>query len=83
MSHAIVKTDRFETIRLALPAGQSIPSHSVDGPVTIHCVTGRVNVSVEGRDNEMTPGTWMYLEGGIAHAVEAREESVVLLTIIF
>jgi quercetin dioxygenase-like cupin family protein len=42
---AIVKSERFEAIRMIVRAGETIPSHKVAGNITLHCLEGRVPVS--------------------------------------
>ncbi len=45
-SCALVKTDRFEAMRLILHAGQDIPAHHVAGPLTLQCLEGRASVKI-------------------------------------
>jgi quercetin dioxygenase-like cupin family protein len=79
---ALVKSDRFEAVRLVLPAGTTIAEHKVDGFFTLHCLEGRVVVEAD-RDLEMGRGDWLYLERSAPHAVRALEDSALLLTILF
>lgn len=81
--NALVKTGDFEAIVMHLSPSQTIPSHSVDGPLTVQCLNGAVDFSVEGDSRIMRAGDWMFLPGGTAHAVAALEESRVLVTILF
>jgi len=39
---ATVKTEEMEIIRLVIPAGKDIPNHKVSGPITVHCIKGRI-----------------------------------------
>lgn len=80
---AIVKTDRFEAIRLVVRAGEKIPTHSVAGHMTLHCLEGRAKLGLEGGDLELTSGAWVYLERGETHSVEGLEDALLLLTILF
>ena len=41
---AIVKTDEMELIRLVIPEGKEIPNHKVSGPITVHCIKGRIDL---------------------------------------
>lgn len=79
---ALVKSDRFEAVRLVVPAGSAIPSHRVQGYLTLHCLEGRVLL---GAENEITlrAGDWIYLERGADHSVRGIEDSSLLLTIMF
>ena len=81
-THAIVKTDRFEAARLVLPAGAKIPPHAVAGQISLYCIEGAVLLAA-GAIVEMGPGDWIYLDGGAQHGLEAKEDSSLLLTILF
>ena len=82
-TRAIVKTDAFEAVRLVAHAGTDIKAHKVDGPITLHCLEGRVQVDLPDKSLELSAAQWVYLEGGIPHAIKAIEDSSLLLTIVF
>lgn len=79
---ALVKTDRFEAVRLVVRAGKTIPCHQVEGFITLFCIEGHAFIGV-GRDIELRPGDWIYLERGTPHSVRAARDSALLLTILF
>jgi quercetin dioxygenase-like cupin family protein len=78
---ALIKTDRFEVMRLVVPAGVTIPAHQVPGYLTLYCLEGRIQLSPSGA--EMGSGDWIYLERGEPHSVRGIEDSSLLLTIFF
>ena len=80
---AIVKTDEIELARLYLPSGKKIPNHKVTGPITVHCIKGKIEFTAMGSTQELTPGQLLYLMPGEPHSLKAVENAVVLLTIIF
>lgn len=80
---ALVKTDFFETIRLFVRAGGTVPPHKVDGPITVHCLRGEANFLIESEPNKMGPGSWLHIEGGKMHAIEGKTDCVLLVTIVF
>lgn len=80
---AIVKSDRFEAIRLVVKAGTEIPPHQVSGNITLHCLEGRVSLGLARSSVELSGGDWVYLERGEAHSVTGIEDSSLLLTILF
>lgn len=82
-SNALVKTDAFEAILMHLPAGKTIPPHAVEGPIIVQCLEGSVNFPVDGDSRPMRAGDWMYLPVGKSHAVEAQEDSRLLVTMLF
>ncbi len=78
---ALVKSDRFEAIRLIVLAGATIPAHSTPGFVTLHCLEGAV--SLDPVAAELRAGDWIFLDRGTPHAVTGLEDSSLLLTILF
>ena len=81
-SIALAKTDELELIRMILPKGKTMPEHHVPGEITLLCLQGEVVVDAHERRQALGPGQMVYLNGGQAHALEAREDSLLLLTIL-
>lgn len=82
-ANALVKTDEFEAIIMNLAAGETIPPHAVAGPIIVQCIEGSIDFPVDGSSRMMRAGDWMYLQGGTKHAVEAKENARLLVTILF
>lgn len=80
---ALVKTNYFEAIRLFARAGSTVPPHKVDGPITVQCLRGEGTFFVGTEPREMGPGTWLHIEGGKMHSIEAKSDFVLLVTIMF
>lgn len=80
---AIVKSETFEAVRLIVHAGVDIKTHKVEGPITLHCLEGRAQLSLPDKVMELSGGQWLYLEGGIPHAIKGIEDTSLLLTILF
>lgn len=81
-SIALVKTEAIEVIRMVLPKGKEIPTHSVPGEITVQCISGLLSFFVEGEAREMQRADWLYLSANQEHALAAKEDSVLLVTII-
>lgn len=80
---AIIKSDRFEAMRLIVRTGAEIPSHEVSGNITLHCLEGAVELGLKHAAVPTERGRLDYLDGGGAHSVKGLEDSALLLTIIF
>ncbi len=80
---AVVKEKTFEVIRMIVSAGKPVPPHKVDGPITVQCISGQCKFFVGDEPREMSPGGWLYVEGGVVHALESESEAVMLVTILF
>lgn len=81
-SRALVKTDSFEAIRLVLKAGEELPTHKVSGQFSLQCIEGRVSIELADGSLELCPQQWVFLDGGVTHALHAAEDSSLLLTIL-
>jgi quercetin dioxygenase-like cupin family protein len=80
---ALTKSPAFEAIHLIVKAGESIPTHQVEGATTIYCIEGGIAVDVGGTTVEMQARDWLYLDPRVSHALRGLADSSLLLTILF
>jgi quercetin dioxygenase-like cupin family protein len=81
-THSLLKTTQLQLMRLVLPAGVRVPQHHVVGEITLHCLEGTVLVHTPGRLNTLHAGELMALRGEEPHALEARSDASLLVTIL-
>jgi len=81
-TYTLFKTDVMEAIRLVLPAGKQIAEHQAPGEITVYCLEGRIKFTSQGQPRELVAGDLLYLSAADPHAVEAIEDSSVLVTIL-
>jgi quercetin dioxygenase-like cupin family protein len=79
---ALFRSDELEVMRVVLLAGKSLPPHKVPGEITIQCVEGRIDVTVEGQSHVLGAGQLLFLSGHELHGVVALEDSSALVTIV-
>jgi quercetin dioxygenase-like cupin family protein len=82
VTKTLIKTDRLEVIRLAVPAGKEIPPHKVAGEITVQCLEGRVEFTALNETRELPAGQMCYLPGGEVHSLKGLADSSVLVTIL-
>lgn len=80
-TRALFKSDDLELMHLVLPAGRALPPHRVPGELTIHCLEGRMEVTVGGEPRTLHAGQLLFLQGGASHAVRALEDTTALVTV--
>lgn len=81
---ALVKTEAFEAIRLAIPKGHEVcRNHQVEGPITVQCLAGRIAFTAGDDTRQVREGHWVFLPGGVPHTIAGVEDSLVLLTVMF
>lgn len=78
---ALFKSDDLEVMRLVLLAGKSLPAHRVPGEITIQCIEGSLDVTIEGDSRMLHAGQLMYLGRNALHAVRAVEDASALVTV--
>jgi quercetin dioxygenase-like cupin family protein len=78
----LFKTADLELIRLVLPAGKVIPTHKAPGEITVQCLEGRVLFSAAGKTQDLTACQLLYLAAEQPHAVQAIENSSLLVTML-
>lgn len=81
-TRAIVKTNRFEAIRLVLAQGESIPAHEVASEIMLHCLEGAVSVTLANKTLPLRAGQWVYFDKSSVHGIDADADAVLLMTIM-
>jgi quercetin dioxygenase-like cupin family protein len=80
-ARTLIKYDTLRVVLVALQAGKSLPEHRTEGRLTIHLVSGHLEVKAAERTFNLRPGGLLALDRNQSHEVLALRESVVLLTI--
>jgi quercetin dioxygenase-like cupin family protein len=78
---ALFKSEDLEVMRLVLRAGKSLPPHKVPGEITVQCIEGALDVTVDGESHVLRAGQLLYLMGAVLHGVTALEDSSALVTV--
>jgi quercetin dioxygenase-like cupin family protein len=77
----LVKEPNLHLTLVLLKAGARLDQHQTAGPVVVQPLTGRVRLSAEGEQTELSVGQLLVVAPNVPHDVEAIEESALLLTI--
>nr|WP_197446392.1 cupin domain-containing protein [Tautonia plasticadhaerens] len=78
----LIKAERLEVLRLVLPAGKEIATHTAPGPITVHCLEGRVAFTVLGEERELGAGRMLHLGAGEPHSLRGIEDASLLVTLV-
>lgn len=68
-------------VLFAFEAGGGLEKHAANGVVSIHALSGALNVTADGQAHELQPGQLLMLTPNVPHDVHATEESQMLLTV--
>lgn len=82
VSTSLIKTDRIQLMHIVLAAHQEQPMHHVDDECTIHCLEGAVDIVMGAGVRQLRPGNVIVLPPKQPHALKARAESAVLVTLL-
>ena len=81
LTHAILKTHSIELMRVVLRASEVLPRHHVRGELTLLCIEGSAEVTIEGKACQLRSNQLVLLSAQVRHAVRALEDTSLLLTI--
>ena len=82
VSISLIKTPTLQLMRLVLRAGEDMPRHKVPGAISIQCLEGSVDVTTPTHAVLLQAGEVVVLTGGDPHALHARVDTSVLVTVL-
>ena len=80
-ARTLIKEGALRMTLVAFPAGGALADHNAGGPVSIHLLSGAVQIGVGGRTQALSAGQTLVLRANQQHSLTATADSVVLLTI--
>lgn len=81
-STTLLRDAQLKIMRLVMPAGKELPDHATDGPVTMQCLEGVIEVTAHDSSKTMRAGDLMYLASKVPHSLRATKDASVLVTIV-
>jgi quercetin dioxygenase-like cupin family protein len=78
---ALLKAEQLEVVRIVLHAGKALREHSAPGEITVQCLEGEVEFRTPGAVHLLHAGDFIHLRRGEPHALTARSDASLLLTI--
>jgi quercetin dioxygenase-like cupin family protein len=76
----LAKEGRLRATLVALKRGAVQKKHHIDGPVSIQCLRGDVEITVDDHTSELTSGGLMVLDANVSHSAKALRDSSILIT---
>ena len=81
ISKTLMKHSDFRIVLMFMKAGTLMQEHKTDARISIHALSGRLLIKLDGRTVELPAGHLLVLEKSLSHDVKALEESAFLLSI--
>ena len=82
VSRTIHDDKRVKVVLLGMAGGQEMSRHSAELPVMVQVLQGQVRFSLDGDERELSIGSWVFMEANVPHSVYARENAILLLTLL-
>lgn len=80
-ARTLIKDGPLRVTLIVLGAGESIPEHQAEGPITVAPISGEIAFQTADGIEHLRPGDLLALGGGIRHSVESASGGAFLLTI--
>jgi quercetin dioxygenase-like cupin family protein/hemerythrin-like domain-containing protein len=77
----LVKDGPLRVLLVALSAGGRLREHTAPGPISIHVLSGRVQLHSAGQVHPLTAGDLASLPAGQVHEIQAHQYSLLVVTI--
>lgn len=78
----VIETQCLEVLRLVMPKGKELVTHTAPGEMTVQCLEGRVELTIRGEVREFGAGDLQHIPPDEPHSIKGLEDSSLLLTIL-
>ncbi len=82
LSRTLHRDDDVKIVLFAFAGGQELSQHTASVPAILEIVQGDVRVTLDSEEKEMSSGSWIFMEANLPHAVYAKTDAVMLLTML-
>ncbi|MCK5548702.1 MAG: cupin domain-containing protein [Thermoplasmata archaeon] len=79
VSKTLTDQPRVKVVLFCMSAGQSLSEHTASVPATVHVLKGEGTITLDKKDFEASPGTWVFMPQKQLHALSAKKDMVFLL----
>lgn len=78
----LAKYPHMRVVLVALRKGTALRRYSVEGPLSLYVVSGRIHLETAGIPHDISAGQMLTLRRTVTHDVRAVKDSVYILTIM-
>lgn len=82
LSRTIHRDDKVKVVLFGFAGGQELSQHTASVPAIIQILQGDVRVTLDGEEKELSSNSWIFMEANVQHAVYAKTDAVMLLTML-
>lgn len=77
----ILNDDHTKEIRILMSKNQEMKAHKAPFPIQVHVLEGSIDFEVDGNRFDMEEGSIISLDAHIVHALYAKENSMIRLSL--
>ncbi len=81
-TRTLVKAEGVTVVRMVVPAGKEIPTHTAKGELVVQCLEGKIAFTACGKTHDLEAGHLLYLPTGEPHSLRGIEDGSLLLTVL-
>lgn len=78
----VLDVETAKVVVFEFAEGDELHDHAAHHPIIIQTITGRVELTLPDRTVELAPGSLIHLTPMIRHAVRAKEQSTLTVTML-
>jgi quercetin dioxygenase-like cupin family protein len=82
LSRTLHRDDRVKVVLFGFAGGQELSQHTAAVPAILEIIQGDARVTLDGEEKELSAGSWVFMEANLPHAIYARTNVVMLLTML-
>ena len=82
LSRTIHRDDHVKIVLFGFAGGQELSEHTAAVPAILEILQGDARVTLDGDEKEFSAGSWVFMEANLPHAVYARTNVIMLLTML-
>jgi quercetin dioxygenase-like cupin family protein len=82
LRRTIHQDEKAKVVLFGFSGGQELARHTASSPAIVEIIAGQVRFTLDGEERELASGSWVYMEANLPHAVYARTDAVMLLTLL-
>jgi quercetin dioxygenase-like cupin family protein len=82
LSRTIHRDDYLKVVLFGFAGGQELSQHTAAVPAIIEILQGDARVNLDGEEKELSAGSWVFMEANLPHAIYARTDMIMLLTML-
>ncbi|HEY8018594.1 MAG TPA: cupin domain-containing protein [Actinomycetota bacterium] len=82
VSKVVHRESGLDVTVFGFDAGEGLTEHTATRAAIIQVLSGRMGVTIDGEEVDAGLGSWIHMDAGTPHALEAVEPTVMLLTLL-